>query len=337
MKFKFVGIAASLGLVVVSSLSAQGDVTTGAGGVNAPAAPISFSPSVASGVHTDSTKILNASHSTTVGPFITPALSIDYKSPTFNLNLGYSVEISGARGFGTASRDFGDNTYYDNNPIVTLSGGLSKNWKMNVLLDTHFKFYNNNEAENHTEIFLNPDVEYAVNSNLSFAAGYAMHRVNNFDAILTGKSAADDKEGSTQRSAVLPTEAGQSKTNTLHAGVLTMKNDLGFGKLVTFVRAGKRIGNSANVSGKSYRLQSELGFQSPIKALTGVVRYRFNVEDQNTAELKYYNQGRVIGSYALNANWSVDVFHELTASQNTQPGVAAEFENESYVGATFKF
>ncbi len=328
-----IGLTIALAVASSSALLAQGQVSTSAGGTNAPKSAVTFSPSVSSGVHTDIQKEIGSgtSSSTTVGPYVTPALSVDFKRAKVTANLSYELEMSGAQGFGGASDSWAANTYYDHHPVGTATIDLIKNLKLNILSDNHFKVFQKNSDENFSEVYLNPDVEYAFSNTTSLSAGYVFHRKENFDSVLkeAGPSTTIGKGASNV------TE--ETKVNTLNAGVVTLKNKFGEQSLTTYIRAGKRIGNGENVDAKSYRFQTELAFQSPIKELTGALRYRFNVEDQDAAEIQYYNLGRVVASYALTSNWSVDLLNEIANVQDTQAGKKAQLENETYLGATYKF
>jgi hypothetical protein len=108
--------------------------------------------------------------------------------------------------------------------------------------------------------------------------------------------------------------------------------------LKSYIRAGRRVSNQADVEANSYRFQSELTTK-PLSQLSLALRYRLNIENHKLASEKtgYYNQGRVIAGYSVTDTLSINLENTFTASQSTKATSNIAYENEQFLGATLAF
>jgi len=334
----------SIALMGASHLNAQTSVNQPAEGLNAPASAVSFSPSVATGLRSYmSGSFSNNSSANTVGPYVTPALELSYKNPSVTTTLTYGAEITSARGYGGGltgdDRTFSNNTYIEHNPNLVISGGVSENWKINTMADLVIHTDTTQTSETVYKLTFTPDVEFKLNPSLSISAGYLLYRESNFDSSVQSPVAAG--EGAADKptfAAVAPTANGETPYKQLHAGIVTAKAKLSDEvKLTTYARAGKLSSNVADKAGYAYRLNADLSTPTPINDLSAQIRYRLNVEDIKGADINYYNMGRLILAYELSTVWSLDLQNTFVVSQKTTKTSKAAYENESYLGGTFKF
>lgn len=334
MKLKFVISAVSALSLSAASYAADSTVSAGADNTNAPASTIALSPSITGGAHSvASGQMQGGKTQTSVGPYIAPAFGFKYTTKNLQLTAGYELEVGTYRGFNGATKAMSDNAYYQHNPAIQLTVSPEGSFKYNALIDTKWTFQNAKSAENTSEIFLNPDVEYVINPSTSLSVGYVLHRVSNFDAIL----AKEPNTATGIKAAVSGSEVGQSPVTTLNAGVVTLKNKIAeTSKLTTYVRAGKTNGNAAGTTALSYRFQAQLD-TTALPKLTAMLRYRLNVDDVKGGDISYYNRGVVELSYELSKNWAAVLKNQFTAIQATTAGKKAAFENENYIGASYSF
>lgn len=351
MKLRVGVIVASLG-ISSSAVLAQGEVTSAAGSINAPAPSLTFNPSIASGMH-GVQEISGKSGSYTAGPFLTPSFESSYKSPSLTVGLDYEVEIGSSRGFGdTEDKTFAGNTYIQHHPVLKINGGPSK-IKFNGVIDWTFTL-NNSAAklgENKSDLGIVPGITYDVDPSLTLTADAWVQRVNYFDGATVDADVANNvkssKEGVSeeQKAAFASAKkaigltAGQSPMTTLYAGSVGLKKKFTDSlKLTVYARAGHRVANYVGGEAKAYRLHAHLDFATPIANLTGFTRCRLNVYDTKGGEIAYqpYNLSQL--SYEISRNWSVVAQNELAITKDTTGnGKAVKIENENYLGASYKF
>jgi hypothetical protein len=354
MKCKLGVVVATIGLTS-SALLAQGEVTTGAAGINAPASALSFKPYLTIGAH-GYQEMQAKSGSYTAGPYTAPGFESTYKNSDVSVGLQYEAEIGSSRGFGeVADKNFSANTYIQHHPALVVSGG-SPTWKFNGTIDAVFTL--NNEAlklnENKSDINFMAGVEYAITPTLSVTADSWVQRVSYFDtanldnAYINNVNAKNSTDASTvaekaivsgAKTAINSASVGQEPSTTLYSGALGIKKSITESlKLTTYVRAGHVNANYVGGSGYAYRFHAHLDFPTPLAKLSGFTRYRMNVTDVKGGEISYQNYNLSQLSYAVTTNWSIIAQNELAITQDTTgAGKAVKIQNENYVGATYKF
>lgn len=342
MKYGLIlGTVLALGLnsaaLKAQSAPSQSQPTTTAvsGSTNAPASALTLAPSILTGVKTtNSGQVSGGGDEGTFGPFVRPSVAAKYADQKIKLGLSYEFETSAGRGFADSKVGLSDTAYFKHNPVLSFSGNVQPNWKINSTLDMLWDLRAGDQKENRSEIYANPEIERVITPRVSLSVGYVLHRITNFDSTLVRE--AGDKSG--LKAAVNTASIGQEPQTTLHAGIITNRIDLAEGtKLTTYVRAGKKIGNTAGATAYAYRFQTHLNLATPVKGLSAVARYRLNVEDVKNAKINYYNLARVELAYELSSNWSLNLENEFIAAQSTKAGSKAQYENENYAGVTYSF
>lgn len=350
MKLRVGVIVASLGLSG-SAVLAQGEVTSGAAGINAPAPALSFEPTITSGMH-GTQEIQGKAGSYTGGAFLTPSFESAYKSSAVNITLGYEVELGSSRGFGdTEKKTLSDNSYIQHHPVLSINGGSSV-MKFNGVIDATFTLNNSASklGENKSDIVFVPGIEYWVDPTLAITTDVYVQRVAFFDGSTVDADLANNIKSSTNASQekkdavesakmAVGLTAGQEPLTTLYAGAIGIKKKFSDTlKLTTYARAGHRVANYVGGEAKAYRLHAHLDFETPIANLSGFTRCRLNVYDVKGGEVSYLPYNLTQLSYALNKNWSILAQNELQVTKDTTgQGKAVKIENENYVGAAYKF
>jgi hypothetical protein len=352
MKLRVGLTVAMLGLSS-SALLAQGEVTTGAAGVNAPAAALSFNPYIMTGLHgTQANQAKNGTY--TGGVFITPSFETGYKSPSLKVGLVYEPQITSGRGFGdTTDKSIGGNTYIEHHPTFTINGGPSR-LKFNGVVDAIITM---NQAaaksgENKTDLSIIPGVEYWVDPTFAITADAWVQRVTYFDTTNVDGGLAGSIKSSTaadapaKKAALEKTKTaadfssvGSEPTTTLYAGAIGIKKSFSETlKLTSYIRAGHRASNYTEGDAKYYRAHAHLDFATPVANLSGFVRLRLNVYDAKAGEITYQPYDLVQLSYDLGSGWSVFAQNEMAITKDTTgAGKPVSVENENYLGATYKF
>lgn len=316
---------------------------------------LSFKPGVTVGVRSNLIT-QHQDHANTVGPFVKPALELKVNKQPVTILAKYTLEMSGAKGIGSASEfqsvakntpSLANNTYYEHEPVIFISGGLSDNYKLNTLVD--LIVHQDNEVRKNTwyELNLQPDITYAINPAFSLAVGYHLYRRNYYDGTVASDNTTTGLDASARAAVVkAPKPAfaaastdviGQNPLVNVNSAIVTATNQLAEKtKLVSYFRVGRQTSTISNRAGITYRFNTDLT-TSLTKDLSAQLRYRIHVEDYNRAKAYFYNRGRVILSYALNPSWSLDVQNTFTVEQSTANTSQAKYTNENYAGATFKF
>lgn len=322
-------------------------VTTSSPNQNAPTSSLNFSPSIWIGARSNLTGLVTAAdkEAHTVGPFIKPGFTIKYTSSPISLMTKYSFETSTAKGFGDANayKSVSNNTYYQHEPIFLLSGQASESSKLNLFGDLWVNTENKRAQNTFYELTFQPDYEYQVNSNVSLAVGYQFFRKNYFDSTFTAESASpsDFKAAVLKKPGIFAATStdvvGQSPMTTVHAGILTANVKLGEkSSVLAYFRGGRQVSTILGRTGINYRFNADLS-TAITQNLSAQVRYRFHLEDNDTAPSWYYNRVRVIVSYAFSKSWSADIQNQFTLEQKTTPTSQAKYINENYSGVTYKF
>jgi hypothetical protein len=346
MKMKVLGaVCVSLTVSLTSAFAQSTAVTTTVSPTLIPKTELSFSPSVFTGMRSvlSGTVSGSASDANTVGAFVIPGIEVGLKYPKVTAGITYGAEISSAKGFGpgkAGNRNLSDNFYVEHNPVMTLSAG--GNTKFNMLADLKWHIENKDSSLNKSEYFLNPEVEQKISGNLALSAGYVMHRLSNFDTTFGTralnaeiKKAAEEGRAAT----VVPATAisGSTPVQTLNAGLITAKiNITKATKLVSYVRAGRWNSNDVSKVGLQYRFNADLT-TTPTAKTELALRYRLNLEDKKNTFSEYYQLGRIIAAYNVNSNIALNLQNTMTVNKVRSNGSKAEYENEQYLGATYKF
>ncbi len=359
MKLKLFGVfCASLTLVGASNLYAQGTtVEAPAAGINAPASPVTFSPSVALGARNYlSGKFTNGASENEAGAFVRPSLELGYKNNVVSITASYFAEIFSGRGYGDGktgdARTFSNNTYIQHYPVLKVSGGLTEDLKLNATATMETWQYPARSAENNYALEVIPELVYQLTPAVSVAAAYYYVRIVDTDTNVGGKDLAAKVKSSVdtakkeaksiedQMQAAINTAAaaGATPVTQLNAGRLTIKAKLADDvTLSTALRAGKQTSNKEGSQGYAYRLQADLSTPTGIDSLSANLQYRLNILDVKGGNISYYNRGIVELSYELNQSWSIDGNNMFKVSQTTAATSKAGYENETYLGTTYKF
>jgi hypothetical protein len=312
----------------------------------APPSQLTFSPSIWIGARSYLSGLVTANkESNTFGPFLKPGFTVKYDSSPISLTTKYSFETSAAKGFGDAnpSKGVADNTYFQHEPIILLTGKANELSKFNLFADLFVNSENKRAQSTYYEFTLQPDFEYQIDPAVSVSVGYQLFRQNYFDSAFTAESAspADFKVAAAKRpgiyAAVSPEVIGQSPLTTVHAGIVTTNVKVGEkSNLTAYFRGGRQTSTISGRDGINYRVNVDLSM--PItQNLSTQLRYRYHLEDNDEAAAWYYNRARVILSYAFNKNWSGDVQNQFTLEQKNVDTSQAKYKNENYAGVTYKF
>lgn len=348
---QIIGTLCAFAVLSSSASFAQTAAVSGsAQGVNAPASDITFSPNVFTGVRSYLKGSLTKNRKSTneLGAFVRPGASIGFKYPNMTGSLSYSAEIFGGRGMGggnAGKRDVSEHVYIEHEPVVQFSMGQGA-WKFNAVADLKWHMVNetSDQSSNFSEYYISPEIARSFGDRVTLAAAYTLHRVNNFDGNI-GSSQLDEAnkiEDATIKAAKVAqanANLGVTPVNTLHAASLIAVIKLGADtKLNSYIRAGRRVANQADVEANSYRFQSELSM-APTKKFSLALRYRINIENHKLASEKtsYYNQGRVMAGYNFTDNLSVNLENTFAAYQSTKATSNISYDNEQFLGATYSF
>lgn len=344
----------NLGLLVsfATLLSLSQNLNAETAQVSAPVAAVSsdsssFSPSIWLGARSNLSGRMTASNkdANTFGPFIKPGFVFKYNSSPISVMTKYTFETSAAKGFGdgNAFKSVSNNTYYQHEPIFLVSGKLNDVSKMNLFGDLWVNTENKRAQNTFYELTFQPDYEFQVNPALSVSVGYQFFRKNYFDSSFTAESASpsDFKAAVAKKPGIFAAASadviGQSPMTTLHTGIVTANLKVGEkSSLLAYFRSGRQVSTISGRTGINYRVNAD--FSTPITpSLTAQLRYRYHLEDNDTAAGWYYNRVRAVVSYAFTKNWSADIQNQFTIEQTTANTSQAKYINENYTGVTYKF
>lgn len=324
----------------------------------APTSPLTFTPSVQTGVRTVLSGPLTAAggNNNSVGPYVTPAFELGYKQPNFNLGLSYTLEASGAAGYGSKneSKKFADNLYFQHNPTLSASGGLTEDWKLIAVTDIVVTNSNGQQSSNEYALAFMPEIQHKVNETLSLSVGYWFDRTQNFDSTVGLQTPKKGTAG--EFAATEPTEyfasqfkalkdanpnLGLNPTMNGNSGFVRAKIKAGDVNINSYVKAGRSqtISDTGSSSAYNYRWNTDIALNAT-QELSLNLRYRLQVSDPvETSAVTMLNRGRVIASYALNDVWSLDLTNtfDLTSSKASGSGGVNKYSNENYLGTTVKF
>lgn len=285
-----------------------------------------------------------------------PELELSWKNSQISISGSYGFEAAGARGFGdrdsegapVVARSFGENTYFKHNPTLLLSGSLNDTFGFRMLADLVFKTHNGQQSDNASELALEPMISAKINPNLSILVGYQLFRVDNMDAA-TGRGATIESGRSffkedvmtiqSINQAIIDGTAGLvGKASNRHVGKVEVDAKLtDTVKVTAYAWAGRRI-FTQGTDLYTYRINADLKL-APAKDLNLSLRYRYNIDDKDATKdnLTNYHLGRVIASYSLTEVLSLNLENEAVFNQAVVGKSAWTYENENYLGLSYKF
>jgi hypothetical protein len=337
-------------LATLSTTASAQSITTGSEGVNAPAASSTITPAIATGMRSVLSGRFadNKENNNSVGPFLTPSFDLNYKSAQLALNVFYELEMSTARVFGkgvSGSRSMTENSYFYHHPVLTAAFAFAPNWSLVNLTEgtAMMSAKDGDKSVGVTSIF---DIERKINSNLSIAVGYRLDYSSKFGQLIEGVGQASTLSAVEGRAALASLSPavqaqnpnfGENPGSIIHSGIVTAKTKLGKIGYKTYAQAGQGTAKGpSNSTFYFYRWNNDVSV-SPVRNLDLALRYRLNISNPEGAEKgSIGNVGRVIANYALTSQVSVDLSNTFTASQS-RDNEAATYENENYLGVSYKF
>lgn len=348
MNVKFISSIAVASIVVASGVSAQSStISTGSANINAPKTSLSVTPGIASGVKSvlkgnmaDSQKNNN-----TVGPFLTPSVTIDYKNSTFDFNLAYELEMNTSKAFGKGAtqKGFTKNSYFEHHPVSQAAFKFNSDWALKNMTEVTIDMFTDEAPKSKSEMGITSitQIENKVNSTFTILAGHRLDYTSQYDETV----ATPDRLSSVPKNQWSATDrasnpnAGQNPSDILNSGILQAKvkfNDSV--NLSSYLMAGQGT-EYAETNSKYYfyRTNNDLNI-SAIKDLDLALR----------ARVSYYNPkgnddgliqplGRVIANYALAKNWSLDITNTFKWNDVLGSNAKTTYENENYAGVSYKF
>lgn len=337
-------VAAAL---VASSSFAQSDISSSAAG----ASIATIGGKVESGMKSVLNGQIDDLNNNSVGAYVRPAFDIGLDFSPVDVSLSYILTAVGARGFGdgNSTKAVANNSYFEHNPTLFMSGALTSDWSTSMLVDVVYKNTTGDQSNNELDIVVQPTLTYALTDSVTIGASYFFERYTNQDAR-GGRTISDDNENlqnaraslsnnsedAAKSIAITAADAAVESQELLHAGVITVGAKLADNvSLTTYVRAGKNFVNKDGADQMAYRLNSDLKVK-PTKDLSLALRYRLNISDDLSSDTRsVYNRGRIIASYAIAKSWALDLENQATYTSNNTK--ADSFKNEQYLGVSYNF
>lgn len=345
MKIKALGVTLVTTALWSGALVAQSSTVTGsAAGINAPKSTLSVTPGVGTGARTYlSGNIAGGGSANTAGAFLSPRLTVDYKNPTIDFMLEYEMEMFSGRGFGSSPRSLVKNSYFQNHPVVIAAFKFAPDWSINSTNDISHKMGVDNADNSLVEITSINEALYKINNTFTVGAGWRWDYASSFSST-TGPATtgllAQDKEAAAKAALTSSSENPSTVMNSATARVkIKFNNEY---SLNTLVQAGLRRDENQKTLGDAatkyrYRINNDLNVAA-IKNLDLALRYRLQLEDvKGASKGTWLHLGRVIANYAVAQNWTLDLTNTFVAVTPRDSGKKSVYENENYLGVSYKF
>jgi len=336
--FKTLILSAVFGLSALAASAQSADIQTKE---TAPSA-ISISGQVEAGMRSlFSGNYKNGANSNQLGGYTRPEFDLGFAAKPVDISLSYILTAFGGKSFGSAAeeRDFGSNMYFEHNPTLIIKSQMTDKWSSQFIADFDYQNVTGNQSSNATALALEPSLSYKIGDRVTLSGAYYFERNTNPNAVGLSNDDINEVRAAKDMASVSSKliEAATPSETLLHAGKAQIKVSLpGEASWTTYGRAGRTFDNKAS-DFFQYRLHSELVVK-PATDLSVRLRYRLTVADYNTdSYTKFTNQGRVIASYSVNPNLSVDLENYSTFAQSTKAEARASFSNEQFLGMTYHF
>ncbi len=346
--------ALALSIGFMSAVNAQSaNISSAAGGINAPKASVSISPTIGTGIRSQLTgKFANSQeNANTVGAYVTPGFELGYKGSLVDFSLAYELEMSAARGFGKAvaseNRGITNNSYFYNHPVLSTAIKFNPNIKLNNMTEIAQFMHSDNDAGYRSDKVVSEtrtwaitsitDLEYKINSSLSVATGYRMDYEADYGALIGVNRQLAAKKSN--KAFAASSRDSDTPSSLMSSSITTAKIKLNDkASLKTYVMVGRNV-ESSDTESKLYfyRLNNDFTLTS-IKDLELALRWRLDYANPQGADKgSVSNTGRVIANYALNKNWTANLTNTLKVSDPIANAGRTGYNNEQYVGVTYKF